>query len=63
MTKIIVDIDEDLNKRFRDMILKRKGWNKGVIRDSLIEAIECWIFHEAPSQVKPSQTGIPNTQT
>jgi hypothetical protein len=43
MTKIIVDVDEGLNKRFRDAILKDKGWNKGVIKEALREAIELWI--------------------
>ena len=43
MTKLIVDIDEALNKEFRDAILATKGWNKGVIKEALREAIECWI--------------------
>lgn len=54
MTKIIVDVDEDLNKRFRDAILKDKGWNKGVIKDALREALELWIKTRAlqPQEVK-----------
>jgi len=43
MPKLIVDIDETLNKEFRDAILATKGWNKGVIKEALREAIECWI--------------------
>ena len=43
MTKLIVEIDETLNKEFRDAILATKGWNKGVIKEALREAIECWI--------------------
>ncbi len=43
MTKLIVDIDSELNKEFRDAILAAKGWNKGVIKEALREAIELWI--------------------
>ena len=43
MTKLLVDVDDDLNKEFRDAILAAKGWNKGVIKEALREAIECWI--------------------
>lgn len=43
MTKLLVDVDDDLNKEFRDAILAAKGWNKGVIKEALREAIEGWI--------------------
>lgn len=43
MTKLLVEIDDDLNKEFRDAILAAKGWNKGVIKEALSEAIEGWI--------------------
>ncbi len=48
--KLIVDIDDELNKEFRDTILRVKGWNKGVIKDALKEAIELWISANAKSK-------------
>ena len=43
MTKLVVEIDDTLNKEFMDAILAAKGWNKGVIKEALREAIEDWI--------------------
>jgi hypothetical protein len=54
MTKLIFDIDEDLNKRFRDTIYHEKGLNKGVIKDALREAIELWIDSKLEVKI-PSQ--------
>ncbi len=61
MTKIIVDIDADLNKRFRDAILKDKGWNKGVIKEALREAIELWIESKS-GETKPEKIAEPMAQ-
>jgi hypothetical protein len=43
MTKIIFDLDNNLEKRFRETVAKRKGLHKGVIKESLEEAVEQWI--------------------
>ena len=43
MMRLLVEIDDALNKQFRDAILSAKGWNKGVIKEALREAIEDWI--------------------
>ena len=52
MTKLLVDVDDDLNKHFRDAILAAKGWNKGVIKEALREAIEGWIIEsKKPKEV------------
>ena len=50
MTKLMVEIDDDLNKQFRDAILATKGWNKGVIKEAFREAIEGWIRNSKQSK-------------
>lgn len=41
--KMIFELDEKLDKRFRETVVKRKGLHKGVIKESLEEAIKQWI--------------------
>ena len=43
MTRLVVDIDDGLNEAFRKKIIARKGFGKGKLKESLIEAIEQWI--------------------
>lgn len=43
MKKMIFEIDEKLDKKFRETVVKRKGLHKGVIKESLEEAIKQWI--------------------
>ena len=43
MGRITFKIDEDLDKEFRYAVAKRKGVYKGVIGESLEEAINAWI--------------------
>jgi hypothetical protein len=52
MTKLVVEIDETLNKEFRDAILETKGWRTGVIKESIKEAVELWIRVQIQSQSK-----------
>jgi hypothetical protein len=40
MAKVIVDLDAKKEKEFRDTIIKAKGFRKGVIKESLEEAID-----------------------
>jgi len=39
-------IDDDLDKKFREAVYKRKGMKKGNITDALEEAIQQWISSE-----------------
>jgi hypothetical protein len=43
MAKMIFDLDDKKEKEFRDIVVKVKGLHKGVIKESLEEAIDAWI--------------------
>jgi len=43
MIKITFSINETLDKEFRDTVAKTKGLHKGVLGESLEEAMSDWI--------------------
>lgn len=43
MTKMIFDIDNELEEEFRKAIAEKKGLHKGVIKESMEEAIKLWM--------------------
>jgi len=43
MTIIVVDIDDELNKELRKMIIDKLGNRKGALRDVIEEAIRLWL--------------------
>jgi hypothetical protein len=47
---MIFDLDDKKEKEFRDTIIKVKGFHKGVIKESLEEAIDAWIKEQKKSK-------------
>lgn len=43
MPQINFNMNDDLDKEFREMVVKRKGFKKGVLMEALEEAVELWI--------------------
>lgn len=43
MVKITFEIKDDLNQRFRKLIVQNKGLYRGAIQDTIIEAINLWM--------------------
>ena len=43
MGRIVVEMDSELEKQFRDEVAKRLGMKKGNIKIALEEAIKTWI--------------------
>ena len=43
MARIVVDIDDALNRQFRKAIIDRLGNRKGALRDAIEEAIKLWV--------------------
>jgi hypothetical protein len=43
MARIVVDIDDDLNRQFRKVIIDRFGSKKGALKEAIEEAIKLWI--------------------
>ena len=41
--KLIVEVSDDLDARFRKAIIKKLGFKQGNIKQALEEAIEDWI--------------------
>lgn len=43
MAKINLIISDDIDKKFREEVFKRKGMKKGNLTDALEEAIMLWV--------------------
>ena len=43
MGKMNLDIDDKVDKKFRDSVYKKKGMKKGNLTDSVEEAMLLWI--------------------
>ena len=43
MGKMIFELDDNLEEEFRKAIAEKKGLHKGVIKESIEEAIEIWV--------------------
>jgi hypothetical protein len=43
MGKILVALDDDLEKRFREGVFRRYGMKKGNLTNAISEAIELWL--------------------
>lgn len=55
----VVELDDDLDQRFRDAIVRAKGLRKGVIKESFEEAIKVWLDPEAKEIVEKYRTKPP----
>jgi len=43
MARWTVTIDDKLDKRFREVVVKVKGFKRGALKEALEEAIELWL--------------------
>jgi uncharacterized metal-binding protein len=43
MVKITFELEDNLNEKFRKVIVAKKGLYRGAIQESIIEAINDWI--------------------
>ncbi|WP_456328188.1 hypothetical protein [Archaeoglobus sp.] len=43
MARWTVTIDDELDKRFREVVAKVKGFKRGALKEALEEAIELWL--------------------
>ena len=43
MGKILVGLDDELEKRFREGVFRRYGMEKGNLTNAISEAIELWL--------------------
>jgi hypothetical protein len=46
MGRIVVELDEELDKAFRDEVARRLGMKKGNLKTAIEEAIRIWISQE-----------------
>ena len=47
MGRIVVEMDNELEKQFRDEIAKRLGMKKGNIKSAIEDAVKLWMKQEA----------------
>ena len=47
MAKFTFELDDSLDEKFRKTVAQSKGLRRGVIQQSIIEAIEAWIREQA----------------
>ncbi len=43
MVKWTVNIDEELDRKFRETVFKVKGYRRGALKEALEEAIKLWL--------------------
>jgi hypothetical protein len=55
MGRLDLNINDELEKRFRDAVYKSKGMKRGNLTVSLEEAIDAWIEEEARKIAKRSK--------
>ncbi|MGZ5471870.1 MAG: hypothetical protein ACXW0J_07485 [Nitrososphaeraceae archaeon] len=61
MVKITFELDDSLNKKFRKVIVTKKGLYRGAIQESIIEAINDWIKKKKDNKKKPTKKDEINT--
>lgn len=55
MVKITFELEDKLNEKFRKVIVTKKGLYRGVIQESIIEAINDWIKKKQDNKKKPTK--------
>ncbi|HET8856243.1 MAG TPA: hypothetical protein VFM28_01825 [Nitrososphaeraceae archaeon] len=55
MVKITFELEDKLNEKFRKVIVTKKGLYRGVIQESIIEAINDWIRKKQDNKKKPAK--------
>jgi hypothetical protein len=61
MVKITFELEDKLNEKFRKVIVTKKGLYRGVIQESIIEAINDWIKKKQDNKKKPTKKDESNT--
>ena len=61
MVKITFELEDKLNEKFRKVIVTKKGLYRGVIQESIIEAINDWIRKKQDNKKKPAKKDESNT--
>ena len=62
MVKITFELEDKLNEKFRKVIVTKKGLYRGVIQESIIEAITDWMKKKKEyNKKKPAKKDEVNT--
>ena len=61
MVKITFELEDKLNEKFRKVIVTKKGLYRGVIQESIIEAINDWIKKKQDNKKKSTKKDQSNT--
>jgi len=52
MVKTTIEVDDDLDRRFRQTVATSKGFHKGALSKALGEALELWISQEVAKNLE-----------
>jgi hypothetical protein len=55
MVKITFELEDTLNEKFRKVIVTHKGFYRGAIQESIIEALNDWIKKKKDNKKKPAK--------
>jgi uncharacterized metal-binding protein len=55
MVKITFELEDNLNEKFRKVIVTKKGLYRGAIQESIIEAISDWMKKKKKNKKKNQQ--------
>jgi hypothetical protein len=61
MVKITFELEDTLNKKFRKVIVTKKGLYRGAIQESIIEAISDWMKKKKENKKKTIKKNEINT--
>lgn len=61
MVKITFELEDTLNKKFRKVIVTKKGLYRGAIQESIIEAISDWMKKKKKNKKKTIKKNEINT--
>jgi hypothetical protein len=57
--KTTIEVEQELDAKFRKVVIERKGFHKGVLGEAVEEAISLWVqTDEKPKKTKPKRANI-----
>lgn len=58
MATITINVDDKINKEFRQMVKSLFGEGKGILGKAIEEAIKKWIFDQNQKEIAERQIGL-----
>jgi hypothetical protein len=62
MGRLVLNIPDELEKKFREAVYKRYGMKKGNITRAIVEALEMWVVAVNRKEVEADKVSIGQNQ-